>query len=117
MIYNKSRDVDRVCPSCHRIYRVGEAPRAYQDFQEFFERPKPDAEVDEKTMQEQDMSGICCGPCFNALSDKPWQANGCGAELAKMRDLASSNGFTIRPSRPEEQWESGLKIVWEKLGN
>lgn len=38
-IINKTRDVDRICPSCHRIYRVGEAPRAYPSFDEFINRP------------------------------------------------------------------------------
>ncbi|KAI4184271.1 MAG: hypothetical protein LQ348_004569 [Seirophora lacunosa] len=114
-IINKTRDVDRICPSCHRIYRVGEAPRAYPSFDEFINRPRRTSEVDAKVEEEQDLSGACCGPCFNALSEQQWEENGCGGELVEVMRLASQNGFTLRYSRPEEQHETGIKTVWEKL--
>ncbi|KAL9011320.1 MAG: hypothetical protein Q9173_003830 [Seirophora scorigena] len=114
-IINKTRDVDRICPSCHRIYRVGEAPRAYPSFDEFVNRPRRTSEVHAKVEEEQDLSGACCGPCFNALSEQDWEENDCGAEVAELMRLASQNGFTLRYSRPEEQRETGIKTVWEKL--
>ncbi|KAL8926520.1 MAG: hypothetical protein Q9208_002847 [Pyrenodesmia sp. 3 TL-2023] len=115
-IINKSRDVNRICPSCHRIYRVGEGPRAYESFEEFVNRPRGGSEVDEKTREEQDSSGACCGPCFNALSEQDWGENECGGELAALLDLAAKNGFVLRHSRPEEEYGTAVKIVWEKRG-
>ncbi|KAL8761252.1 MAG: hypothetical protein Q9184_002613 [Pyrenodesmia sp. 2 TL-2023] len=115
-IINKSRDVDRICPSCRRIYRVGEGPRAYASFEEFMNRPRGGSEVGEKTKEEQDLSGACCGPCFNTLSELDWDENECGGELATFLDLAAKNGFVFRRSRPEEEYETGVKIIWEKKG-
>ncbi len=126
-IINKSRDVDRICPSCHRIYRVGEGPRAYAFFDEFLERPRGggggavevevEVEVDKKTMEEQDLSGACCGPCFNALSEEDWGENGCEGELGMLLELARKEGFVFRRARMGEERETGVKNVWEKEGS
>ncbi len=114
-IINKSRDVDRICPSCHRIYRVGEGPRAYASFEEFLgRRGGVEVEVDRKTMEEQDLSGACCGPCFNVLSEEEWAENGCEGELEMLLELARNEGFVFRRARMEEERETGVKNVWEK---
>ncbi|KAL8833257.1 MAG: hypothetical protein Q9170_004389 [Blastenia crenularia] len=114
-IYNKTRDADRICPSCRRIYRVGEGPMAYQSFEQFLDRPKGKMGVGSGTMEEQDLSGACCGVCFNALSETSLSDNDRGEELAKMQRLAKDGGYRLRKSTPEEENESGIKIVWEKL--
>jgi len=64
-IYNKSRDIDRVCPSCFRWYRVGEIPKSYSSFEEFKARPvlaQPEAEPE--VAAEQELSGICTRDCL-----------------------------------------------------
>jgi hypothetical protein len=40
IVYNKSRDNDRICPACRRWYRVGEKGfKEYNNFQDFLNRP------------------------------------------------------------------------------
>jgi len=55
LIYNKSRDTDRVCPACMRWYRVGEGLRCYSGLEEFIARPvlvQPEVEKEVATEQE-----------------------------------------------------------------
>jgi hypothetical protein len=55
LIYNKSRDTDRVCPACLRWYRVGEAFKSYSGLDEFTARPvlaQPEVEQEVATEQE-----------------------------------------------------------------
>jgi hypothetical protein len=55
LIYNKSRDTDRVCPACLRWYRVGEAFKSYSTLEEFTARPvlaQPEIEQEVATEQE-----------------------------------------------------------------
>ncbi len=54
-IYNKTRDIDRVCPACLRWYRVGEGFRSYSCLDEFTARPilaSPEVEQEVATEQE-----------------------------------------------------------------
>ncbi len=54
-IYNKTRDIDRVCPACLRWYRVGEDFRSYSCLDEFTARPilaQPEVEQEVATEQE-----------------------------------------------------------------
>jgi hypothetical protein len=56
LIYNKSRDVDRVCPACLRWYRVGEGFRSYSSLEEFRARPElTQPEVEQDVVTEQDV--------------------------------------------------------------
>ncbi|KAL8638597.1 MAG: hypothetical protein Q9226_008981 [Calogaya cf. arnoldii] len=112
-VYNKTRDFDRICPSCHRIYCVGEGPRAYQSVDEFINRPRSSSEVEPKVQAEQDQSGACCRPCFNALVDD-WQDGESRDVLIELRELAGNDGFAVRRSTLGEESETGMKIVWEK---
>jgi hypothetical protein len=55
LIYNKSRDIDRVCPACLRWYRVGEDFKSYSSLEEFTARPilaQPEVEGEVATEQE-----------------------------------------------------------------
>jgi hypothetical protein len=55
LIYNKSRDTDRVCPACLRWYRAGEGFRSYSSLEEFIGRPvlaQPEVEQEVATEQE-----------------------------------------------------------------
>jgi hypothetical protein len=55
LIYNKSRDNDRVCPACLRWYRVGESFKSYSSLEEFIARPvlaQPEVEREVATEQE-----------------------------------------------------------------
>ena len=55
LVYNKSRDADRVCPACLRWYRVGEGFRSYSSLEEFTARlvlAQPEVEQDVATEQE-----------------------------------------------------------------
>ena len=55
LIYNKSRDTDRVCPACLRWYRVGEGFKSYSSLEEFTARPilaQPEVEREDATEQE-----------------------------------------------------------------
>ncbi len=62
MTYNKSRDIDRVCPACLRWYRVGEEVfKEFSSFQAFLDRPilrRP--EVGDEVGQEQDVKSNTC---------------------------------------------------------
>ena len=54
MLYNKSRDTDRICPSCRRWYQVGEAERSCKSFGEFLQRdPASTTEIGNEQRDEQ----------------------------------------------------------------
>jgi hypothetical protein len=56
LIYNKSRDTDRVCPACLRWYRVGEAFKFYSGLEEFTARPVlAQPEVEQEVAAEQEV--------------------------------------------------------------
>ncbi|KAL8947876.1 MAG: hypothetical protein Q9222_005891 [Ikaeria aurantiellina] len=114
-VYNKTRDIDRICPSCHRIYRVGEGPRDYQSFQDFIDRINVDTGVEEKIRLEQELSEACSGVCFNALGDGEWDDVADQEELDSLTGLARDHGFMLRRAKPEEENATGIKVVWEKL--
>ena len=58
LIYNKSRDVDRVCPACMSWYRVGEqGGKEFGSFREFLDREMLEKmEVVGDVGEEQDVS-------------------------------------------------------------
>ena len=52
LLYNKSRDTHRICPHCRKVYEAGTSiPR-----------------LSEAEEREQQLSGICSTPCFQALN-------------------------------------------------
>jgi hypothetical protein len=56
LIYNKSRDIDRVCPACFRWYHVGEVFKSYSSFEEFTARPAlAHPEVEQQVAAEQEV--------------------------------------------------------------
>ena len=56
LIYNKSRDTDRVCLACLRWYRVGEGFRSYSSLEEFIARPVlAQPEVEQEVAAEQEV--------------------------------------------------------------
>ena len=56
LIYNKSRDTDRVCPACLRWYRVGEGFKSYSSLEEFTARPAlAHPEVEQEVAVEQEV--------------------------------------------------------------
>jgi len=68
LIYNKSRENDRMCAACMRWYRAGEGFKSYSSLEEFLVRPVLERpEVDAETASEQDLSGICTRQCMQAL--------------------------------------------------
>ena len=123
-LYNKTRDVDRICPSCRRVYRVGEAPQAYESFEAFLARDDDRVpKVNSATREEQDLSGICSGLCFEALIDgfeylsaeeiNDWAH--CNAPyLAGIQEAARQSGFVMRNATADEWASSGIKLIWEK---
>lgn len=56
LVYNKSRDTDRVCPGCLRWYRVGEGLKSYSGLEEFTARPVlAQPEVEQEVAAEQEV--------------------------------------------------------------
>lgn len=71
MIFNKSHVIDRICPACLRLYRVGEGPQAYSSLERFLERPYGYESLDEgKVREEQQYSGICSTICFEVMVEE-----------------------------------------------
>ncbi|OXV12186.1 hypothetical protein Egran_00053 [Elaphomyces granulatus] len=98
-IYNKSRDVDRVCPACFRWYRVGEGPKSYSGLEEFFARPvQAEPEVEQDVVAEQELSGICTRDCMknsNAGSD---------AVLGKTADQLTAEEVATMNNNPQSAY-------------
>jgi len=69
-ISNNTRDFDRICPGCRRIYRVGERPQAHETFEAFLNRDNAAiSTVGITTTKEQLISGTCSTLCFEAMND------------------------------------------------
>ncbi|KAG7007419.1 hypothetical protein G7Y79_00010g029200 [Physcia stellaris] len=111
VIINKSRDTDRICPSCRRWYKFGEPERHYQSFSDFLKRnisngPAMSAEQRE----EQDLSGICSQICMDALVEDPEETDkNHGMEIRRL-----GSWLQKRTTRAKEA-QTGAKIVWERI--
>jgi hypothetical protein len=132
LVYNKSRDRDRICLACRRWYRVGEAPAhdadkggawTFKSFDEFVTRPllaaPPDVENDE-VVREQDLSGICSRVCLavNSAEDDettPDLDQVTPEQISPHSAVDHASGWSIRQTtEQEEQTMGGVKLVWEK---
>ncbi|EJD05000.1 uncharacterized protein FOMMEDRAFT_18678, partial [Fomitiporia mediterranea MF3/22] len=59
--YNKTRDIDRICPACQRLYRVGDS-LVDPISGELVDMNNP--ETPPQLFREQLLSGMCSFPCF-----------------------------------------------------
>ena len=125
MIHNKTRDTERICPSCRRIYRVGEGPKEWDSFEAFMSRVNDTSSgVDSKIKEEQDLSGICNTLCFNILTvaeAEGWSVEQADAwvkanmkEMVPIEDPDILEKWMIRKTTAAEESASGIKLVWEK---
>ncbi|KAF9264537.1 hypothetical protein L218DRAFT_986959 [Marasmius fiardii PR-910] len=66
--YNKSRATSRICPACHRLYRVGDVlPDAIdlkKDSVSDIPPATPTPGMHPQLQREQDLSGLCSSICF-----------------------------------------------------
>lgn len=140
LIYNKTRDIERICPSCRRIYRVGEGPTQWPSFEEFLARDDvphlrfsisyryddldEETSIDEATMEEQMVSGLCSSVCYNMFTsgfkDMPedeiqaW-VNAYARDLIPLQQSASLGGWVMRKTTNEEEIATGMKIIWDDI--
>ena len=61
---------------------------------------------------EQDLSGICCQSCMDAMVEGPVEA-----ERTSRVELRRSGGWRMRRTTVAEEAEAGVKIVWELVGS
>ncbi|KAI4195630.1 MAG: hypothetical protein LQ350_007101 [Teloschistes chrysophthalmus] len=109
MIYNKSRDTDRICPSCRRWYKVGESEQRYDSFAEFLHRKPPvTATMAAEQKQEQDLSGICSQGCMDTMMDDPSEAAGNSG-----KELQRSGSWVKRRTTIAEEAAAGVTIMWK----
>lgn len=75
MIFNKAHARYRICPSCWRVYRVGEAARMWEGtFEAWLARPHDrmgptPMRATGSVEEEQELSGICSRLCFELLTE------------------------------------------------
>ncbi|KAG5730273.1 hypothetical protein E4T56_gene10594 [Termitomyces sp. T112] len=62
--YNKSRSTSRICPTCHRLYRLGDVLADHIPSQ----NPFHGMNSSPKMQREQTISGLCSAMCFIAAS-------------------------------------------------
>ena len=110
LVYNKSRDMDRVCPSCRRWYSVSEPECNYGSYEEFTSRSYGDNGVVSKAQREErDLSGICCKACMDIMVEDQEQ------RIRKAGNVEREvEGWVMRRATVEEQEQSGVQFVWEK---
>jgi len=117
LVYNKSRDIDRVCPACLRWYRVGESFRSYSSLEEFRARPVlTQPEVGQDVVTEQDLSGICTRECMKVLNEGSDAVFGKDADNLSAGEVASMNinpmsKFKVRKPTASERAQ-GAKLVF-----
>lgn len=58
MWYNKSRISSRICPTCHRVYKIGDV------LQDLMDSEKEAETGSERQVREQELSGLCSAVCF-----------------------------------------------------
>ena len=111
LVYNKSRDSDRICPGCRRWYKFGESEHHYASFNDFIRRDPPIWEVmPPGQLEEQELSGICSQHCMNALTEDAEDA-----ERTSGKELLRSGQWVMRRTTTAEEAEAGVKIVWERI--
>ena len=109
LLYNKSRDTDRICPSCRRWYKFGESEHHYASFDEFVGREPPiSTAMSAEQREEQDLSGICSQACMDAMVEGPEEA-----ERTSGKELSRDGRWRMRRTTVAEEAEAGVKIVWE----
>ncbi len=112
-IYNKSRDTDRICPSCRRWYKVGESEHRYESFDEFLRRDYSSSPtINTERREEQNLSGLCSQFCMDALVEDPDDA-----ERNSGKELRRSGSWLMRRTTIAEEAEGGVKVKWERIGN
>jgi len=112
-IYNKSRDTDRICPSCRRWYKVGESEHRYESFEEFLRREYSSSPaIDSEQREEQSLSGICSQLCMDALVEDPEDAERNGG-----KELRRSDSWLMRRTTTAEEAKGGVKVEWERIGS
>ena len=115
LVYNKSRDTDRICPSCRRWYRVGEKVGTRLPFKEFLVRQDvPQAEKEARV--EQDLSGICSRECMRLMTHGDVDVFGKTIRDISEDDFSALNpgtsGWTMRKATPEEKEATGIEMFW-----
>ncbi|KAJ3509539.1 hypothetical protein NLJ89_g5173 [Agrocybe chaxingu] len=111
--YNKSRSRSRICPSCQRLYRLGDALQDLVD-----EDPEPDKPRPPQLLLEQEISGLCSPVCFilasfnypgaiklawgrmaDEMDDSTWELlNGPGVGVAE-NETSRTLGMLVRMTR------------------
>ncbi|KAG6890219.1 hypothetical protein C0995_010230 [Termitomyces sp. Mi166 len=90
--YNKSRSTSRICPACHRLYRLGDILADHIPGQ----TPFDGMDSSPKMQREQIISGLCSAMCFIAASynypNAIKSAWGCTAEELDDRTWHILNG-------------------------
>lgn len=108
MVYNKSRDTDRICPACRRWYYVGEPEWEYKSLDDFAKRNRTETDaVGDEQKEEQDLSGICSSVCFEALTEYPEEA-----ARKSGRVVRKEGEWVLRRTTPGQEEREGLKMVW-----
>jgi hypothetical protein len=119
LVYNKSRDTDRICPSCRRWYRVGEKVGPRLPFPEFLVRHDM-PQVEEEARVEQDLSGICSRECMRIMTDGNDTVFGKGIADISEKDFSDldprPSGWTMRKATPQEKEATGIEMFWVKKG-
>ena len=119
LVYNKSRDTDRICPSCRRWYHVGEKVGPRLPFNEFLVR-QDTLQVDEDCKLEQNLSGICSRECMRSMTHGNDTVFGKGIEDISAEDFSAldprPSGWTLRKATPQEEEATGIKIFWVNRG-
>jgi len=113
LIYNKSRDTDRICPSCRRWYKVGESEHRYESFDEFLHRDYSSLPaIGTEQREEQSLSGICSQACMDALVEDPEDA-----ERNSGKELRRSGSRVMTRTTVAEEAKGGVKVKWERIGS
>ena len=110
LIYNKTRDTDRICPSCRRWYYVGEPKHFYGLYDDFLARGFPSGhDILSGQREEQDLSGICSRTCQEAMVQDD---NEIAASAGRIQPETA--GYVLRRTTVQEQAVSDIQFVWEK---
>ncbi|KAG6824895.1 hypothetical protein H0H93_001401, partial [Arthromyces matolae] len=64
--YNKSRETSRICPTCQRLYRIGDILADH--FPGSGDKPIEGMGSSERLQNEQTLSGLCSPVCFIAAA-------------------------------------------------
>ncbi|KDR74061.1 hypothetical protein GALMADRAFT_250790 [Galerina marginata CBS 339.88] len=111
--YNKSRSHSRVCPSCQRLYRVGDALPDLID-----EGVPSDKSMSPELLREQKISGLCSPVCFivasfnfpgairsawgsmgDEMDDDAWELLNGPGETVAINDVSRTLGMLVKMTR------------------